>query len=143
LTGSFVMQVVAMADRIELTDDEWRKKLTGEQYRILRNSGTEAAFTGEYYHNKRKGSYLCAACGSELFKSETKYDSGSGWPSFYLPVKKDAVEEIPDDPHGMERTEVRCSRCGGHLGHVFDDGPLPTGLRYCINSSSLKFVERK
>ena len=137
------MQVVAMGDRIELTDDEWRKKLTGEQYRILRHCGTEAAFTGEYYHNKRKGSYLCAACGSELFSSETKYDSGSGWPSFYLPVKKDVVEEIPDDTHGMERTEVRCSRCGGHLGHVFDDGPLPTGLRYCINSSSLKFVETK
>jgi peptide-methionine (R)-S-oxide reductase len=128
---------------IDLTDDVWRKKLTEGQYRILRQCGTEPAFTGEYYHNKRKGSYLCAACGSELFSSGTKYDSGSGWPSFYIPVKKDAVEEVPDDAHGMERTEVRCSRCGGHLGHVFDDGPLPTGLRYCINSASLRFVETK
>jgi peptide-methionine (R)-S-oxide reductase len=132
-----------MIERIEITDEEWRRRLTSGQYRVLRQCGTEPAFTGEYYSNKKSGSYLCAACGAALFSSETKYDSGSGWPSFYLPVDKDAVEEVPDGSHGMERTEVRCSRCGGHLGHVFDDGPHPTGLRYCINSASLRFVEGK
>lgn len=131
-----------MTDRIDLPDYEWRKRLSKEQYRILRQCGTEPPFTGELYYEKRKGLYLCSACGAELFPSDTKFDSGSGWPSFYLPAKKEVVEEISDDSHGMDRTEVRCARCGGHLGHVFDDGPEPTGLRYCINSASLRFVEK-
>jgi peptide-methionine (R)-S-oxide reductase len=121
------------------SEDEWQKKLTPEQYRILRNAGTEAPFTGELLNNKSKGMYLCAACGEPLFESDTKYDSGSGWPSFTAPAKADSVEEKSDHSHGMVRTEVRCAKCEGHLGHVFPDGPGPTGLRYCINSASLAF----
>lgn len=142
LRDAFIPLDVNMTDRTTISDPEWRRRLTREQYRIMRQCGTEMAFTGEYYLNKRKGTYLCAACGAELFSSDTKYDSGSGWPSFYLPARADAVDEVPDDDLGMRRTEVRCSRCGGHLGHVFDDGPLPTGLRYCINSASLRFEEK-
>ena len=121
------------------SEDEWQKKLTPEQYRILRNAGTEAPFTGELLNNKSKGIYLCAACGEPLFESDTKYDSGSGWPSFTAPAKQDSVEEKSDHSHGMVRTEVRCAKCEGHLGHVFPDGPGPNGLRYCINSASLAF----
>lgn len=128
-----------MKDKIQKSDEQWRKELTPEQYRILREKGTERAFTGEYYHNKEKGIYLCAGCGNELFSSETKYESGSGWPSYWKPVDKTAVEFNKDTSHGMIRTEVVCSKCGGHLGHVFEDGPQPTGLRYCINSASLNF----
>lgn len=128
-----------MKDKIQKSDEQWRKELTPEQYRILREKGTERAFTGEYYHNKEKGIYLCAGCGNELFSSETKYESGSGWPSYWQPVDKTAVEFNKDTSHGMIRTEVVCSKCGGHLGHVFEDGPQPTGLRYCINSASLNF----
>jgi peptide-methionine (R)-S-oxide reductase len=128
-----------MKDKIRKSDEQWRKELTPEQYRILREKGTERAFTGEYYHNKEKGVYLCAGCGNELFSSETKYDSGSGWPSYWQPVDKTAVEFNKDTSHGMIRTEVVCSNCGGHLGHVFEDGPKLTGLRYCINSASLNF----
>ncbi len=124
-------------DKIRKSDEEWRRSLTPEQYRVLREKGTERPFTGQYAETKTPGVYLCAACGLELFASETKFDSGCGWPSFYDPLNKEHVEEHEDRSHGMVRTEVTCSRCGGHLGHVFPDGPNPTGLRYCINSASL------
>lgn len=128
-----------MPDKIKKTDAEWRETLTPEQYEIMWKKGTEPPFTGAYYHFKGDGTYLCAACGNELFSSETKYDSGSGWPSFYATAGDDAVETDRDRSFGMVREEVRCSRCGAHLGHVFTDGPAPTGLRYCINSAALKF----
>lgn len=127
-----------MTDKIKKTDAEWRAELSPEEYSVLREAGTERAFTGEYYKTKTQGTYLCRACGQELFTSETKYESGSGWPSFYQPVKPDVVAEVKDNAYGMVRTEVRCSRCDSHLGHVFEDGPDPTGLRYCMNSVSLK-----
>jgi peptide-methionine (R)-S-oxide reductase len=128
-----------MPDKVHLTDAEWRERLTPEQYQVLRQSGTERAFTGEYEKNKAPGEYLCAGCGAPLFTSDTKYDSGSGWPSFTAPVADEAVEEVRDTAHGMVRTEVRCAACEGHLGHVFPDGPGPEGLRYCMNSASLAF----
>ncbi|GAO53799.1 MULTISPECIES: peptide-methionine (R)-S-oxide reductase MsrB [unclassified Novosphingobium] len=128
-----------MADKLNLTEAEWRERLTPEQYAILRQAGTERAFTGKYEKNKAAGDYVCAGCGAPLFASATKYDSGSGWPSFYAPMEAEAVDEHRDVTHGMVRTEVRCARCDGHLGHVFPDGPAPTGLRYCINSASLDF----
>ena len=122
-----------------LTKVDWRKELTPEQYKVLRECGTEAPFTGAYWNSKEKGMYLCAACGNELFSSDAKYDSGSGWPSFWKPVNKENVAHLKDASHEMSRTEVKCSRCGGHLGHAFEDGPKPTGQRYCINSAALKF----
>lgn len=125
--------------KVEKTDDQWRKELTSDQYRILRKKGTEAPFTGKYAHSKGKGVYRCAACGAELFSSETKFDSGSGWPSFWQPLKKENIGYETDRSFFMNRTEVHCAVCGGHMGHVFDDGPKPTGKRYCINSASLKF----
>jgi peptide-methionine (R)-S-oxide reductase len=128
-----------MAEKVIRTDKEWREILTPQQYRILRQKGTERAFTGEYHDHKGKGVYLCAGCGLSLFRSEAKFDSGTGWPSFYKPETGDSVEEKSDTSHGMVRTEVVCARCGGHLGHVFTDGPPPTGLRYCINSAALDF----
>ena len=130
-----------MTDKLNLTDAEWREKLTPEQYQVLRQAGTERAFTGEYEQNKAPGMYKCAGCGAPLFSSETKYNSGSGWPSYTAPVEPQAVDEHRDLAHGMVRTEVRCARCEGHLGHVFPDGPGPQGLRYCINSAALDFEE--
>ena len=129
-----------MTDKLNLTDAEWRERLSPEQYQILRQHGTERAFTGQYNANKATGVYMCAGCGAPLFTSATKYDSGSGWPSYTAPVEGEAVTEISDSSHGMVRTEVRCARCEGHLGHVFPDGPRDAGgLRYCINSASLDF----
>lgn len=128
-----------MTDKITLTDAEWLEKLGPEKFQILRQAGTERAFTGEYESNKAPGLYLCAGCGTPLFASDNKYNSGSGWPSYTAPLSDAAVDEHRDTAHGMVRTEVRCASCDGHLGHVFPDGPGPNGLRYCINSASLDF----
>ena len=134
---------VTMSNKITKTEEEWKKELTSEQYYILRQKGTERAFTGKYWNTKDKGTYKCAGCGETLFQSETKYDSGCGWPSFYAPNATNIITETEDRSHFMVRTEVTCSKCGGHLGHVFDDGPKPTGLRYCINSASIKFEPKQ
>ena len=128
-----------MSDIVELSDEQWRERLTPEQYEVLRGKGTERAFTGAYWDNKESGVYRCAACHTQLFTSDTKYDSGSGWPSFWEPLTPDAVKFERDVSYGMVRTEVVCGTCGGHLGHLFDDGPQPSGLRYCMNSVSMEF----
>jgi peptide-methionine (R)-S-oxide reductase len=132
-----------MSKQVERTEEQWRAELTPEQYRVLRQKGTEPPFSGAYWDVKRDGIYRCAACGAALFSSDTKYDSGTGWPSFYEPVAEDAVRTETDRSHGMIRTEVVCGSCGSHLGHVFDDGPQPTGQRYCINSVSLGLEENE
>jgi peptide-methionine (R)-S-oxide reductase len=131
-----------MADKMIKTEDEWRQALTPEQFRVLRQEGTEPAFSGAYWNAHDEAMYLCAGCGTELFGSETKFDSGSGWPSFTAPAQAGVVESDVDRSHGMTRAEVHCARCGGHLGHVFDDGPGPTGQRFCINSASLRAAPR-
>ena len=128
-----------MARDVEKSDGEWKTQLSPEQYQVLRQAGTEPPWSGKYVHNHDDGTYRCAGCGAVLFDSGTKFESGSGWPSFYEPAVAEAVELIEDRSHGMLRTEVRCRRCGGHLGHVFDDGPAPTGQRYCMNSLALDF----
>lgn len=133
---------IAMGDGVSKSEEEWKHCLTPGEYKILREKGTEAPFSGKYWKNKEDGSYLCAGCGAELFSSETQFDSGTGWPSFWEPASEGRVTAEKDASHGMDRTEVVCSRCGGHLGHVFEDGPDPTGLRYCINSGALKFKEK-
>jgi peptide-methionine (R)-S-oxide reductase len=137
------VKTIPMTEKVKLTNDEWRKILTAAQFHVLREARTEPPFTNEYANNHQKGIYLCAGCGNELFESSTKFDSGTGWPSFYQPLARDKIVVIADNTGGMRRQEVRCARCGSHLGHVFNDGPAPTYLRYCLNSVSLKLKTMK
>jgi peptide-methionine (R)-S-oxide reductase len=131
-----------MDEKVIKTDEEWRSQLSPEEFEVTRQKATEPPFTGKYYKNKEEGMYRCVCCGAELFSSDTKYESGSGWPSFYAPVQENRVAEQTDTSHGMRRVEILCSSCDAHLGHVFPDGPRPSGLRYCVNSASLKFEKK-
>ena len=131
-----------MGRKVQLSEEEWKKRLDPKQYHVIREKGTEPAFTGKHLENHEKGMYTCAGCGTELFSADTKFDSGSGWPSFWAPAGKESIEEHPDNSIFMKRTEILCKNCGGHLGHVFEDGPNPTGLRYCVNSLSLDFKKK-
>ena len=137
------MKDEAIGEKVVKTDEEWKREMSPQQYSVTRQGGTEPAFTGEYWNTHDKGVYRCSSCGLDLFSSEAKFDSGTGWPSFSCPITPERVETASDTSHGMKRTEALCPRCGAHLGHVFDDGPNPTGLRYCMNSVSLKFEKAK
>ena len=140
---SFFRELRAIKSKVTKKEEEWKKSLSPAEYHVLREKGTEPAFSGKYLKTKKNGTYVCAGCGNELFSSDTKFDSGTGWPSFWASVSKDNVEKKVDDRFGMRRTEVICKKCGGHLGHVFDDSPTLTGQRFCINSIALKFKEKK
>ena len=134
---------LSMENKVDKTEEEWKKELSQEQYRILREKGTERAFTGKYWNNFEFGTYVCAGCGTELFESDTKFESSCGWPSYFEPIDSSRIIYKEDKSFGMKRTEVMCAKCGGHLGHIFNDGPPPTGLRYCINSGSMKFIPKE
>lgn len=137
MTSNIIDAKELIMGKVNKTEREWQRELSPEEYRVTRQKGTEAPFTGKYWNTKQEGTYVCRCCGEPLFTSQTKYDSGCGWPSFYQPVNHNVIEEHEDLSHGMSRTEIICHHCGAHLGHVFDDGPQPTGLRYCVNSASL------